>query len=83
MEDERLVEQRRKWRLNREVSAGDIVAIAVAITAVLTSYFSLDKRVAVVETLSTQNNATLKQDVSEIKQDVRRLGDRIERIFEK
>jgi len=74
--------QRRKWRLNREISAGDLIAIAVAITAVMTTYFQLDKRVAVVEIISAQNNATLKHDVSEIKQDVRRLGDKIERYVE-
>lgn len=77
-----VVEQRRKWRIERTISAGDLVAIGVAVVAVLSSYFSLDKRVAVVETLSAQNNTTLKSDMHEIKQDVRRLGDKIERYLE-
>lgn len=74
-------EQRRKWRINREISAGDLVAIAVAITAVASSYFSLDKRVAVIEVLSAQNNTMISQSVHEIKQDVRRLGDKLEQYI--
>ena len=74
-------EQRRRWRINREISAGDLVAITVAIAAVASSYFSLDKRVAVIETLSAQNNAMVAQTVQEIKQDVRRLGDKFEQYI--
>lgn len=75
-------EQRRKWRINREVSAGDLIAITVAIVAVLSSYFSLDKRVAVVELLSTQNHSVVTQTVQDVKVEVRRLADKIERYTE-
>ncbi len=76
-------DQRQKWRINREVSAGDLVAISVAVTAVLTSYFSLDKRVAVMETLTTQQQSVVTQTVQEIKSELRRLTDKIERMTER
>ncbi len=72
-----------RWRINREVSAGDLVAISVAVTAVLTSYFSLDKRVAVMETLTTQQQSVVTQTVQEIKSELRRLTDKIERMTER
>lgn len=75
--------ERGKWRLNREVSAGDLVAISVAVVAVLTSYFSLDKRVAVIETLSAQQQSAVSQTVQEIKHELRRLTDKIERLTER
>ena len=42
------------WRINKEIGAGDLVAISVAVAAVLASYFSLDKRLAIIETASAQ-----------------------------
>lgn len=75
-------EERRKWHVNREVSVGDLVAIVGAIVAVLVSYFSLDKRVAVVEQALTQQRSEMGANIQEIKTDVRRLADRIERVLD-
>ena len=82
MDDDR-AEQRRKWRVNREVSIGDLVAISGALAAVLITYTTLDKRVAVMETLTAQQQATVTQTVQEIKTELRRLTDKIERLTEK
>ena len=38
-----------KWKVKREISLGDLVAIAVAIAGVVLAYGTLDKRVSVLE----------------------------------
>jgi len=75
--------ERTGWRINKEVGAGDLVAIAVAVAAVLASYFSLDKRLAVIETTSTQNTANITHTVAEIKTEIRRMSDKLERFTER
>lgn len=74
-------EERRKWHVNREVSVGDLVAISGAVAAVLVSYFSLDKRVAMVEQAISQQRNEMSSSIQEIKTDVRRLADKMDRVF--
>jgi hypothetical protein len=38
-----------RWKIKREISLGDLVAIAVAIAGVVLAYGTLDKRVSVLE----------------------------------
>jgi hypothetical protein len=71
------------WRINKEIGAGDLVAISVAVAAVLTSYFSLDKRLAVIETTGAQNAANITSTVSEIKTEIRRMSDKLDRYVER
>lgn len=71
-----------KWHINREISLGDLLAIAVAIGSVITAYMSLSARVTVVEAMAAQNSAQLTGTVQEIKSELRRLSDRMERLFE-
>lgn len=75
--------ERTGWRINKEVGAGDLVVIAVAVAAVLTSYFSLDKRLAVIETSSAQNAVNITSTVSEIKTEIRRMSDKLDRYTER
>ena len=72
-----------RWRLNKEVGVGDLVAISVAVAAVLVSYFSLDKRLAVIEISSTQNSANISYTVAEIKSEIRRMADKLDRYTER
>ena len=71
------------WRINKEVGAGDLVAIAVAVAAVLTSYFSLDTRLAVIETSSVQTTSNITTTVAEIKMEIRRMSDKLDRYTER
>lgn len=75
--------EHQKWRLNKEVGVGDLVAISVAVAAVLVSYFSLDKRLAVIEISSTQNSANISYTVAEIKSEIRRMADKLDRYVER
>lgn len=76
-------QQEPKWHLSREISMGDLVAIATALIAVIVSYMQLDARVKVVEVITNQNSVQINSTVAEIKQDMRRIADRVERIVEK
>lgn len=71
-----------QWHVNREISLGDILAIAVAIASVITAYMSLNARVMVVEALSAQTSQQLSGTVAEIKSDLKQLNSRLERIIE-
>jgi hypothetical protein len=71
------------WRINKEIGAGDLVAISVAVAAVLASYFSLDKRLAIIETASAQTAASITTTVSEIKTEIRRMSDKLDRYTER
>jgi hypothetical protein len=75
--------QETKWHVSREISMGDLVAILTALIAVVVSYMQLDARVKVVEVITSQNSAQISTAVSEIKQDMRRIADRVERIVER
>lgn len=75
-------EQRRVWHINREIGVGDLVAIATALVAVVISYSQLDARVKVVEVITATNTAQITNTVAEIKNDMRRLADRIEKIVD-
>lgn len=72
-------EQRRKWRINREVSAGDLIAIVVSITAVLGAYARLDTRVSLLEQGSSYTQAAFaKLDAS-----IEKLSAKIDRLIER
>lgn len=75
-------EQENRWRINREVSLGDILAIVIAVGSVITAYMSLSARVTVVEVMAAQTANSLNGTVSEIKTELRRLNDRLERMVD-
>ncbi len=75
-------QQDKAWHVNREVSLGDMIAIVTALVAVVMAYMSLDGRVTVVELLTNKNSQQIESTISEIKIELRRLNDRLERIVE-
>lgn len=70
------------WHINREVSLGDLIAIITALVAVVVAYMSLDGRVTVVEMLTHTNTQQITSTINEIKVELRRLNDRLERVYE-
>lgn len=75
-------DQAKAWHINREVSLGDIIAITTALVAVVMAYMSLDSRVTVVEMLTRTNTQQITSTINEIKVELRRLNDRLERVYE-
>lgn len=80
----------RGWRIKKELSVGDIVAFFIAAMAVIAAYYSLDKRLALVETTQTNYAAENKtQDAdranlrSEMISRLNRIDDKLDRLIER
>lgn len=78
------------WRFSREISIPDIVAVIAAGIAIVVSYSTLDKRIAVVEVqLQTQIARDMRQDdenraaIAELKQLIRDISAKLDRLVEK
>ena len=71
------------WRIKKEISLGDLIAIVVAIAAVLTAYMRLDARVTVVELTAAQNAQSVNVVLQEIRIEMRRLADKLDRFTER
>ena len=69
------------WQLKKEVSLGDLIAIAIAIMAVITAYQRLDGRVTEVEITSRVNTAAIANTMNELKVEMRELRNDIKRII--
>lgn len=84
-EDTTMIELDRRdgWRIKKEVSLGDIVAILIAVVAVMTAYMTLNTRIAVVESIATTNAASISVTISEIKVELRRLNDLMLKLIER
>lgn len=61
-----------KWIFKKEISLGDMVAISLASLAIVSAYFSLDKRVAIVE------QAQSKQEIVDKTQDMAQQAQKLE-----
>ena len=48
-----MTEDRRKWHIKKELSLGDVMAVVIAIMTVIVAYFTMDKRVAILEAYAT------------------------------
>jgi hypothetical protein len=44
----------RGWTVNKEISIGDLVAIALAFASAITAYVALDRRITILETTQVQ-----------------------------
>jgi len=61
-------EDRRGWHVKKEISIGDLIAFASAALAVLYAYFTIDKRLTIVEQAVTGQVATdARQDSESIR----------------
>jgi len=70
------------WTIKREVSLGDMVSIVIAVVSVVVAYMTLNARVMVVEAVTAQNSADMRSTMSEIKGELRRLNERIEKLVD-
>lgn len=70
------------WSIKKEISLGDIIAIVVAIVAVMSAYMTLNTRITVVEIMAQTNGASIAGTITEIKDELRRLNNKMERMFE-
>ena len=73
---------RRQWRIQKEISVGDIIAFVVAAGAVATAYFTLDKRLTVVETLASESTRAGEVWRNEVRDELREIQRKMDKIIE-
>lgn len=59
-----------RWTIKKEVSIPDIIALITAVIIPLGAYYTLDKRIALMELRQTENDSfkqEIKNDVKDIK----------------
>jgi len=71
--------EREKWRVKKEVSLGDVIAIVVSITAVLGAYARLDTRVSLLE----QGQSYTQAAFSKLDASIEKLSAKIDRLIER
>ena len=77
------------WSLDRKISVGDILAIVVAISAVFVAWFTLDKRVTIVEQQLSQKDIrdrwqdeARQQLRADVLNQLNRIDDKLDRLIE-
>ena len=82
---EPLTQERRNtdhWSIKKEISLGDLVAIATAIVAIMIAYIRLNDRVTTVEVTSQVQQQTITTTMQELRTEIRRLADSFDRYKE-
>lgn len=77
------------WKLKKEISVGDLIAFCVALSSVAFAFFTLDKRLAVLEDRQTQQVVIdRRQDddnvryQARIEESLRAINQKLDRISE-
>lgn len=68
------------WHLSKTVTVGNMLTIFAAVIALAGSYYTLDKRIAIVESGQLDLAVHMENEKVERKKDVERVCDRLERI---
>lgn len=75
------------WQFHKEVSIGDVVAFVSALVAVLYSYTTLEKRIALMEAtqsrqlmIDNRQDADLNAINSDIKRELERINVKLDRM---
>lgn len=71
--------EREKWRVKKEVSLGDVIAIVISIMAVLGSYVRLDTRVSLLE----QGQSYTQAAFAKLDSSIERISAKIDRLIER
>jgi hypothetical protein len=83
-------QERRRWHFKKELSLGDLIAVAGAAASVLWAYTNLDKRMTLVEAaLSVQRAVDTRQDdeamryQARIDEALREINRKLDRLIER
>jgi len=74
---------RRKWSFSKEVSIGDAVGLAVAFTAVIVAYMTLDNRIALVEQMQASQAAGAVEWRERMENAVQEISRKLDRLIER
>jgi hypothetical protein len=79
-----------KWRLRKEVAIGDLLAFVTAFAAVIVAYTTLDRRLAIIESVVlAQHERDSRQDAEflryqqRIDESLREMNRKLDRLIER
>jgi hypothetical protein len=67
------------WKLKRELSIGDILAIIIALVSVLSAYHTLDVRLSIME----KEGVASKERDNDVKRSIEILNQKVDRVLER
>lgn len=67
------------WKLKRELSIGDILAIIIALVSVLSAYHTLDVRLSIME----KDGVASKERDNDVKRSIEILNQKVDRVLER
>ena len=67
------------WKLKRELSIGDILAIIIALVSVLSAYHTLDVRLSIME----KEGVAIKERDNDVKRSIEILNQKVDRVLER
>lgn len=71
--------ERERWRVKKEISLGDVIAIVIAIAAVLSSYAKLDNRISLLELSNGYTQAAF----AKLDQNIEKISAKLDRLIER
>jgi len=71
------------WKLNKEVSLGDLIAFVMAFAAVATAYVNLNQRVSAVEVVQSEKEMQSQETTQSITSRLDRIEDKLDRLIER
>lgn len=72
-------DEKERWRVKKEISLGDVIAIVVALTAMMGAYARLDNRISLLE----QSNGYSQAAFAKIDAQLEKLSAKIDRLIER
>jgi hypothetical protein len=78
-----MIQERKRWTINKEISIGDLIAFSVAAAAVITAYFTLDKRVSVLESSTAEAAKSTEMWRNELREEIKDINHKLDKALEK
>lgn len=83
--------EKKGWSVKKEVSVGDLVAILLAAAGIVSAYFTLDKRIALIEDrvfirqgeVDRAQDLTAKEALQGLREELRNMSAKLDRLIER
>lgn len=82
--------EQRKWRLSRDVSLADVLAIGLAILALMTSYFDLKQDIKALQIGQShlqqeqdRTNSSAEKYRAETREDLKEINKKLDKLLER
>ena len=75
--------EKERWRLKKEISLPDLIALGTALVAVIVAWSNLDKRLALVENALILEKDTRAMVERRVEEQLIRLNERLDKLLER